>query len=400
MNINVAINDTKQATEELVGRIHEVGPVLRENAAQADRNRRVPEASIEALSAAGAFGINTLKRYGGLEGGARMLLEAASTIGYYCPNAAWITVISNVSSMLPLRFPKSVSERIFVNGGPVRMASVIVTPGSTAVRDGEGYRITGEWPFASNIFHSEWALGVVWITETEGAEPELGYAILRKDQYSIKDTWYTIGMRGTGSNTFVAKDQWVPADQVVRAATMLGSELEASAEASFLQRLPPVSMFPTVIVSGPLGAARAALDLTAEAAAKRPVTYSKYAPQNTSGAFVQSIGAAKAKVDTASLFLQRATDTIDEAARGSVPLSQNERARIRNDIAHATHNLADALNDIAWLHGTATFAEASPIGRLWRDVHTGVRHAMAASPLGYEIGGAAFLGVEPPTVLV
>ena len=76
------------------------------------------------------------------------------------------------------------------------------------------------------------------------------------------------------------------------------------------------------------------------------------------------------------------------------------RAGIRNDVGHATHNLADALNDIAWLHGTAIFAEANPLSRLWRDVNTGVRHAIAASPLGYEIGGAAMLGVEPPTPLV
>ena len=396
----MTVQDTKLTTEALVARIHEIGPLLQQNAARADRERRVPDECVEALSSIGALKINTPKRFGGYEGGARMLFEAASTIGYYCPNAAWISVISNVSVMLPLRFPKGVIERLWAGAEPLRMSSVIVTPGSTAVRDGEGYRVSGEWPFASNIFHAQWALGVVSIKETPQSEPELGYAILSKDQYSIKDTWHTIGMRGTGSNTFVAKDQWVPADQVVRAGAMLGPDLEGSADASFLQRLAPVSMFPTVIVSGPLGAARAALDLTVQAAAKRPVTYSKYMPQNTSGAFAQGIGAVSAKIDTAAIFLGRACDTIDEAARRTVPMSQTTRAGIRNDIAHATQNLADAMNDIAWLHGTALFAEANPLGRLWRDVNTGVRHAMAAAPLNYEIGGAAILGVEPPTPLV
>lgn len=392
--------DMRSATLELVSRVHEIGPMLRENAARADRERRVSDETVAALEKAGVFGVNTLRHYGGRECGARTLLDVTSTIGYYCPNAAWITVISSVSSMLPLRFPQSVHARVFAAGKPVRMASVIVSPGSSAVREGDGYRINGEWPFGSNILHSEWAIGVVQIKETEGATPELGYALLRRDQFTIKDTWYTIGMRGTGSNTFVAKDAIVPADQVVRASTMLGPGFEASPEASFLQRLTPVSMFPTVIISGPLGAAKAALDLAAEASAKRPLTYSKYQPQNTSGAFVQGIGAAKAKVDTAELFLQRAADTIDAAAAGSEPLSITARAQIRNDCAHATHNLADAMNDIAWLHGTALFAEANPLGRLWRDVNTGVRHAIAASPLGYEIGGAGFLGIQPPTPLV
>ncbi len=390
----------KEATDKLIAKVHEIGPTLRDSAGRADRDRRVPDESIAALDSICVFGINTFRTYGGFEGGARMLLDVTSTIGQYCTNSAWISVISSVSSMLPYRFPQSAYERIFAAGKPVRMASVIVTPGSTAVRDGDGYRITGEWPFGSNILNSEWAIGVVQIKEDGTAAPELGYAILHKDQYTIKDTWYTIGMRGTGSNTFVAKDQYVPADQVARARVILGPGFEAAPDSHFLQRLTPISMFPTVIISGPLGGAKAALDLLVEGSAKRPVTYSRYQPQNTSGAFAQGLGAVKAKIDTAEMCLQRAADAIDTAAQGATPLSLQARAQVRNDCAHATHNLADAMNDIAWLHGTALFAEANPLGRLWRDVNTGVRHAIAAAPLCYEIGGSGVLGTEPPTPLV
>lgn len=389
-----------ELTSRIIARVHEIGPILRENAAQADRDRRVPEASLAALETTGVFGINTLAQNGGHEGGARTLLDVASTIGQYCTSAAWISVISSVSSLLTLRFPPPVRERVFRNGGPVRMASVIVGSSNTATRDRNGYRVTGEWPFGSNILNAEWAIGVVQIRETPDAPHEPGYVLLHKDQYTIKDTWFTIGMRGTGSNNFVAEDQWIPADQVVRAEVLLGPGFEAAAESHFLQRLAPVSMFPTVIIAGPLGAAKAALQLTVQASSKRPVTYSKYQPQNTSGAFAQGIGAAGAKIDTAELFLQRAADIIDTAAQGTTPLSLHDRALVRNCCAHATHNLAEALNDIAWLHGTALFAEANPLGRLWRDVNTGVRHAIAASPLCYEIGGAAILGIDPPTPLV
>lgn len=390
----------KEATEKLLARVREIGPVLREHAVECDRERRLPAASLAALEGIGVFGINSLAANGGQEGGARMLLDVASEIGRHCTSAAWLTVISSVSAQLGLRFPDSIRSRVYQAGKPTRMASVIVTPGSTALREGDGYRVSGEWPFGSNILNSEWAIGVVHVKESADAAPELGYVLLHKDQYTIKDTWYTIGMRGTGSNNFVARDQWVPADQVARADVILGPGFEVSGASHFLQRLTPVSMFPTVIIAGPLGAAKAALDFVAETSRKRPVTYSKYQPQNTSGAFVQAIGAARAKIDTAEMSLQRAADMIDAAAQGTTPLSMADRAHIRNFDAHATQNLADAVNDLAWLHGTATFAEASPLGRLWRDVNTGVRHAIAASPLCYEIGGAGFLGIEPPTPLV
>ena len=181
---------------------------------------------------------------------------------------------------------------------------------------------------------------------------------------------------------------------------MLGPAFEIAEESHFLQRLTPLSMFPTVIIAGPVGAAKAALALVAEASHKRPVTYSKYQPQNTSGAFVQGIGAVRAKIDAAEMSLQRAADMIDGAAQGVQPLSVQERAHIRNFNAHATQNLAEAVNDLAWLHGTATFAESNPLARLWRDVNTGVRHAIAAWPLCYEIGGAGYLGIDAPTPLV
>jgi len=329
-----------------------------------------------------------------------MLLDVTSAIGEYCTKVAWISVISSVSAQLTLRFPDTVRERVFKAGEPTRMASVIVTPGATALREGDGYRVSGEWPFGSNILNSEWAIGVVHIKESDDAEPELGYALMHKDQYTIKDTRYTIGMRGTGSNTFIAEDQWLPADQIQRADAMLGPGFEMAADSHFLQRLTPVSMFPTVIIAGPVGAAKAALAFVAEASKRRPVTYSKYAPQNTSGAFVQGIGAARAKIDAAEMSLQRAADMIDAAAQGTTPLSMQERAHIRNFNAHATQNLADAVNDLAWLLGTATFAEASLLARLRRDVKTGTRHAIAAWPLCYEIGGAGYLGLDSPTPLV
>jgi alkylation response protein AidB-like acyl-CoA dehydrogenase len=396
----IGLDEEREVTERIIARVHEAGPVLREFAAQADRERRLPQASIDALESTGVFRINSPKAHGGFEGGARMLLDVTSTIGTYCTNAAWISVISSVSTMLALRFPQSVQRRVFAKGRSSRMSSIIVSPRGSAVRERDGYRVSGEWPFASNVFHAEWSIGIVPITESPGAEPEMGYALLHKEQYSVKDTWFSVGMRGTGSNTIVATEQRVPADQIVRMGELLGPRFETAPDASFLQRLSPVSMFPTVIISGPLGAAKAALALTAEQAAKRPVTYSKYQQQNASGAFVQGIGAVRAKIDTAELMLQRAADTIDAAARKHVSMSPATRAGIRNDVGHATHNLADALNDIAWLHGTVTFAEFNPLSRLWRDVHTGVRHAIAASPLGYEIGGAAVLGVEAPTPLV
>ncbi len=387
-------------TQEIIAKVHEVGPILKENASETDKSRRVTDASLEALHSTGVFGINSATEYGGMAGGARMLLDVTTAIGTYCPNSAWISVISSVSAQLVMRFPETALKRAFADGKFKLMASVITNLGATAVRDGNGYKINGEWAWGSNILNSDWAVGAVDVIDEEGADPTPGFVLLSKDDFTIKDTWYSIGMRGTGSNNFVATDVHVPTDQVAGIGDILGPGFEMSADAHFLQRLTPVSMFPTVIISGPLGGAKAALQFVIEAAEKRPVTYSKYHPQTSSGAFVQAIGAAKGKIDAAEMSLQAAADMIDVAAQGTKPLSPDERAQVRNYGAYATDNITTVMNDLATLHGTATFAEFSPLGQLWRDVNTGARHAIAASPLCYEIGGASLLGIEPPTPLV
>lgn len=388
------------ADPELLGRLHDIGPRLRELAPRADAERRLTDEAFEALRSTGVLALNTPRRFGGLELGARAMVEAASTIGYYCPNAAWISVISSVSAALPARFPQALYEKMFERGAPVPMASVVVSPGSDAMREEGGYRINGTWPYASNIWHAEWALGVVTRKETDGTKSGPGFCFLHKDQYTVEDVWHTIGMRGTGSNNFTAVDQFVPDSHVITAGTFLGTAIETDKNAYFTQRLSPISLFGTTIASPPLGATRAALDLVVDAAATRPITYSNYRPQASSGAFAQGIGRVRSKIDTAELCLLHAADTIDAAAANAESMPIEARARVRSDIGHAVHNLGEAMNELAWLHGTATFAEANPLGRLWRDVNTGIRHAITASPLNYEIGGTVMLGNDPPVPLL
>ena len=75
-----------------------------------------------------------------------------------------------------------------------------------------------------------------------------------------------------------------------------------------------------------------------------------------------------------------------------MPLEQ--RARHRAGIGHAGHELVDAVNELCWLHGTAAFADNSLLGRMWRDINTGTRHASITAPMGYELHGNGMTGTD------
>lgn len=387
-----ALTGADAETEAMVERVHEIGPVLRNNAPQADRDRRLPDESIEAIESTGAFAISTDKKYGGYDGGARMLFEVARTLGYYCPASGWVVVISNGSVTVANRWAEPVRERIYAQGKPLRMASIFVRrPAGDATPDGEGYRVTGEWPFSSNILHSEWSVGVVRVHGKQGDQPQWGAVILNKGEFSVKDTWYTVGMRGTGSNTMVIHEQWVPEDQIMMIGDLFGTSIEADAETTFGQRLSPATALGTTIAAPAVGAAQAAVDYVREKAHSRPITNSIYTKQTDSGAFVKGLGIASMKIESALLHLRRSADTVDTYAAESVPLPDVVKSRNRGDIGHATHEVADAMQDLMALHGTAAFAETSFLARVWRDINTAITQGTIASPYNYEIHGDGLL---------
>ncbi|MGB9036459.1 MAG: hypothetical protein WCC45_18255, partial [Paeniglutamicibacter sp.] len=377
---------SSQVTQDLVNRVHEIGAVLRKNAVVADQKRVMSDESIAALDSIGVMRIAAMQRYGGYEGGASMLLEVARTIGYYDPAAAWCTVISNGSVMLANRYSDTVLDEVFADG-PVRMASIFASPQGTATPEADGWRVTGEWPFASNSSHSEWAIGILFIKDGTSETPQIGFALMRRGEYEVKDTWYTIGMRGSGSNTMSTKDLWVPRDRVITFQQLMGDANEKEPHTTFARRLTPHLTMSTTIQAASLGAATAALDYVTEKAQTRGITYTHYKRQIDSGAFVQNLGQASMKIDSALLLLRRSAAEIDAAAASITPMPLADRARHRGGIGHAGHELVDAVNDLCWLHGTAAFAENSLLGRMWRDINTGTRHASITAPMGYELHG-------------
>ena len=378
---------------ELIAEIHKIGPLLRENAVEADKNRVLPDSSIEALEATDAFRISALRRYGGYEGGAKMLLEVARAIATYDPAAAWVTVISNGSVMLANRYDDELLDEVFADS-PVRMASIFASPQGHAVAEAEGWRVSGEWPFASNSMHSEWAIGILRVSDGEASEPRIGFALMQRGEYTVKDTWFTIGMRGTGSNTMVAEDLWIPRNRIISFEQLMGQGPEKDAQTTFGRRLTPHLTMSTTIQAPALGAAEAALAYVSDLSTKRGITYTTYQRQVDSSAFVQGLGAAAMKIDGAYLQLRRSAEEIDAAASGTDPMPLVDRAKNRGGIGHAGHELVDAVNDLCWLHGTAAFAERSLLGRLWRDVNTGTRHASIAAPMGYELHGDGLTGID------
>ena len=139
--------------------------------------------------------------------------------------------------------------------------------------------------------------------------------------------------------------------------------------------------------------ARGALNIAIEKAPRRAIAYTMYTAQPDSLAFQLQIAEAAMLVETADLHVRSAARTIDEAAAAAQPLAYPERAKIKAQAGYATTQARRAIEIILSAAGASSFAQASPLQRLWRDSATAARHAVVLPEVNAEIYGKPLLGV-------
>ncbi|HEX4362333.1 MAG TPA: acyl-CoA dehydrogenase family protein [Pseudonocardia sp.] len=373
---------TADTDTDLVARAHALRPLLAAQAAQGERDGRLTEPALRALTEAGLFLLGTPARYGGHQSGARTLLDVGAAVSEADGSTGWVLTLGNACAWVAGLFPERAQDEVF-GADPLARVSGALAPTAQAERAGGGYRVSGRWAYNSGLWHADWTLLGIPLDGGGSAADGGGMALVPAADYRVEQTWTHVGMRATGSNSVVAEDIFVPDHRVVPLAATIDG----------------VSVFApllTLILAAPqLGMGRAAVRLVREAAAGKPVTGTGYQRQADSVAFQLQLAEAALKVDTAELHSHRAAADIDSALATGLPLDRLRRARVRADTGLAVQSVVDAIGLLVSAHGAASFASDHPLQRIWRDANVAMRHAMALPAVNYEIYGKALLGVEP-----
>jgi 3-hydroxy-9,10-secoandrosta-1,3,5(10)-triene-9,17-dione monooxygenase len=396
-----ALYDTPALTvEDVLDRAKALVPMLKEHAADNDRERRVAADVIEALKSAGVFRVAAPRRHGGLEAGIRSMLDVSSTIAEGDGGAAWVTALSNVNAWTTCLYPDRTVDEIYANGPDVVLSGVL-SPNGTAVPVEGGYRVNGTWPYSSASLHADGASVGVFAVDENGDETDQAMVVLKSSDYEVKDTWYVAGMRASGSNTIVVEDLFVPEHRFVSMLPVLtGSNIEAHPEsATYRAAVAPVLVM--VLIGPQLGLARAALDLAVTKASTKSLAYTNVEHLADSVPFQMMIAEAAAAIDTAHLHAYRAADDIEAYAEQGVYPDVLARARVRSDAAVALKSVNRALDTLLDACGAGSFAEVNPLQRIWRDSNVGARHAVVLPQVSTETYGKALLGrVDHITALI
>jgi len=378
--------------QELIERATALHPLLREHAATIDRERRVPDEVIKALTQAELMRLSIPQRYGGLGTDMRTMLEVSAAVAEGDGSTSWLVTLVNVCNWLTSLFPEQAQEEVFAD--PDARVTGVLTPSATTVKVDDGWRVTGRWYYNSGSWHSTWAVLGVPLTSDTGEVVDQALVLIPRANLSIEDTWFVTGMRGTASNCLIAEDVFVPEHRVLAVPAAIAGDYPVANTDEPLTRSAFVPILALVLAGPQIGLGRAALKYVIEKAGKKAISYTFYETQAESTAFQLQVAEAANKIDTAYLHAVRAATDIDTwAQRGEYP-DLLQRARVRADTGVAVQSVLAALQILLDAHGAGSFAEVNPLQRIWRDANTAGRHAVAVPQIGFEVYGKALLGVE------
>jgi alkylation response protein AidB-like acyl-CoA dehydrogenase len=380
----------------LLERTRALLPLLAGNAARTEKGRRVADENISALSDAGVFRMTVSRRFGGYESTLDTQYDVLAAIASACPSTGWVATILTAMLWNAGMFPDEAQDEVFASSD-VRVASVFAAGGTAEPVDG-GLRVSGRWPFNTGAHHAHWAILTALVT-ADGAPPAPASVLIPYGELTILDDWNPTGLAGTGSNTTVAEDVFVPAHRVLPLAAQLTLQLPSERN-----RDAPYWLIPTVpwliaqAAAAPVGIARGALDAFMARLPGRAITYTDYASQAEAPVTHLQVAEAIMKIDSADAHGRHAIGLLTRHAGGEFTVET--RARIRAHAAYATLMAREAVDILYQASGASAIQSAVAIQRFQRDIQALANHAFLSASTSLELFGRVVCGLEPNTVFL
>jgi 3-hydroxy-9,10-secoandrosta-1,3,5(10)-triene-9,17-dione monooxygenase len=361
------------AAEELVARARALAPMLRERAVKAERDRTIPQESVDEYIAAGLIHTLQPKRWGGYEHDHEVAFNVSIELGKStCGSSAWcLSYLTDHACILAL-FPEEAQHDVWSRNTAACIATSAAPTGKVSVAPG-GYRLDGRWSWCSGLRHSQWIMigGLVF---REGEEhPDMRLYLVPVSEVKQDDTWYCAGLRASGSNTSVLDNIFVPEHRSVSFSTLRDACSPGSkTNTNPIYRTPFIAVHSYALLAPALGLARGGYADFVQWTRKRYLTYTQLNIAQHVPVQIR-IAEIAAQIDAAELLARRAI-AIARADYGS--MSIETRALLRRDFTYAVRIVREAMDDLVKISGSSGLMDDNSVQRCWRDVHAISSHVV------------------------
>src|SRR5262245_60928935 len=210
---SLAPAQTTTTTKEIVDRARAVASNFAAHTAAAEEARRISRESVQEMLAAGVARILVPPRFGGYGLDFDAWFDVVLEISKVDASHGWCASLIIHHAHVIGQFPEEAQQAVWAEGPDVAIAASFA-PAAQAIRIEGGYRVSGQnSTFASGVDHSSWVIVGGFVHE--GGAPQWNFFLIPSGEYQVRDTWFTAGMRATGSNTIVTDNVFVPNTRVL-----------------------------------------------------------------------------------------------------------------------------------------------------------------------------------------
>lgn len=381
--------------------IDELLPTLRERAQETEDLRKLPDANVKALEDIGFFKLLQPEQWGGLQCDPTDFYEAVRRLASACGSTGWVAGIIGVHNWHLALFDQQAQEDVWGEDTAVRISSSYAPMGAGTVTEaGDGYIVNGAWNWSSGCDHATWAfLGGPVIKD--GRPVDFGSFLIPRTDYQIDDVWNVVGLRGTGSNTVVVKDVFVPKHRFLSYKAMNdGTAGGYRTNTAPVYKMPWGTIHPTTISAPIVGMAYGAYDAHVEHQGKR--VRAAFAGEKAKDDPFAKIRIAEAASDIDAAWRQLSGNVADEYAllKAGQEIPFELRARARRDQVRATGRAIASIDRLFEASGATALSNDAPVQRFWRDAHAGRVHAANDPERAYLIFGNNEFGLPPADTMV
>ena len=385
-----------QSRSDPVAHASGLGAEIVAAADEIERTRRIPEALLGRLHDSRLFRMLLPRSAGGDETEPTVYVAAIEELARHDASIAWNAFVANSSSLIAGYVEPAVNQVIFADS---RSIVAWGPPNASRARavDG-GYRLTGKWDFASGCRQARWMGAHCHVLEADGTlrlnrfgRPTVRTLLFPASDATLLDTWRTIGLCGTASDSYCVNDVFVP-----EAFSTTREDPTLRRERGPLYAFTMQCLYATGVAAVAFGIARAMLsEFITLASRKVPRGLARLADN----AVVQAdVARAEARLGSARAYLIETLTTIYAHADDVAPIEITDRARVRLACTNAIQGAAEVADFAYKGAGVDAIFPGSPFERRFRDMHT-LSQQIQARAAHFESVGQILLGMAPEEFL-
>ncbi len=380
-----------------VSRARDLGPAIAAAADEIERTQTIPEPLISQIHAARLPRMLLPLSVGGDQVEPWVYVRAIEEISRHDGSVGWNLFVANSSALIAPFVPLETAQAIYADPraiiawGPPNQHKAQAVPG--------GYRVSGQWHFASGSRQANWMGAHCQVVEPDGSlrlnrfgRPTTRTLLFRKEHAQPIRDWNTIGMRGTASEGYRVTDLFVPESH---SGTREDPALRRDTGPLYAFTTP--GLYAVGVAGVAFGIARAMLDeFIALAAEKTPRGLQRLADSPVVQA---DVARRQANLSSARTWLIEVLKEVWDGADDVAPIGLDARIQVRLGCAHAIHTAVEVADYVYKAAGTSAIFLGTPFERRFRDIHT-LSQQIQSRESHFEAVGRAMFNGDPDEVFL